>query len=163
MTIDNSLSPHGGVLIERVSKLQGDELERALRLPRLALRDQLARECVNLSYGFFSPLAGFMGFNDLDSVTKHMTLESGYIWSIPILLDVSTADIHSLDIKTGRDILLTYQDLPLAIMTVEEVYSYDKDFLCLNVYGTNDQPHPGVQRTHAVSYKHLTLPTTPYV
>ena len=62
MTIDNSLSPHGGVLIERVSKLQGDELERALRLPRLALRDQLARECVNLSYGFFSPLAGFMGF-----------------------------------------------------------------------------------------------------
>ncbi len=147
MTVDNSLSPHGGVLIERVSKLQDDSLERCLRLPRLALRDQLARECVNLSYGFFSPLTGFMGLKDLDSVTKHMTLDSGYIWSIPILLDVSAADINSLDIKTGSDVLLTYQDLPLAIMTVEEVYSYDTDFLCLNVYGTNDQAHPGVQRT----------------
>ena len=52
--VDNTLSPHGGVLIERVaSREEGRKMIRGL--PRLAIRDQIARECVDIAYGFFSP------------------------------------------------------------------------------------------------------------
>ena len=62
--VDNSLSPHGGRLIERVATVQ--EIKQKwpgglAALPGLAVRDQMARECVNIAYGFFSPLEGFMG------------------------------------------------------------------------------------------------------
>ena len=53
--VDNSLSPHGGVLVDRVAS--PEEAARMIKgLPRLAVREQIARECVNIAYGFFSPL-----------------------------------------------------------------------------------------------------------
>jgi hypothetical protein len=55
--VDNSLSPHGGRLIERVATPQ-EIRERWPNgfdaLPSLAVRDQIAQECVNIAYGFFS-------------------------------------------------------------------------------------------------------------
>jgi sulfate adenylyltransferase len=145
--VDNSLSPHGGVLVERVAPLQESRRDRVLRLPRVAVRDQIARECVNIAYGFFSPLEGFMNRADLDSVARNMTLASGYVWSIPIVFDLSEAE--ELGIKPGGSLLLTYQDQPLAALEVEEIYSYDKEFLAKQVYGTTDEAHPGVLRTYA--------------
>ncbi len=147
--VDNSLSPHGGVLVERVAPLAGGASDPVLRLPRVAVRDQLARECVNLAYGFFSPLEGFMGRDDLDSVARNMTLGSGYVWSIPILLDLSAAELSELGAGVGDSLLLTYQGKPMATLDIEEIYDYDREFLCRQVYGTADVAHPGVQRTIA--------------
>ena len=145
--VDNSLSPHGGVLVERVAPLQAADLDRIARFPRIPVRDQIARECVNIAYGFFSPLEGFIGPADLDSVARSMTLESGYIWSIPIVFDLSEAEVAQLGLKSGDSALLTYQQQPLAVLEVEDIYSYDKEFLAQQVYGTTDEAHPGVQRT----------------
>ena len=147
--VDNSLSPHGGVLIERVALPEDAGRAALAALPRWPLRDQLARECVNLAYGFFSPLDGFMGRADLDSVARRMTLASGYVWSIPILLDLPPAEVARLELQPGKSVLLTYQEQPLAILEVTEIYSYDKEFLARQVYGTADAAHPGVQRTYA--------------
>ena len=147
--VDNSLSPHGGVLVERVAPLQAGDLERIAHFPRIPVRDQIARECVNIAYGFFSPLEGFMGAADLDSVARNMTLASGYIWSIPIVFDLSDAEVAQLGLKGGDSVLLTYQQQPLAVLQVGEIYSYDKEFLAQQVYGTTDEAHPGVQRTYA--------------
>ena len=152
-SVDNSLSPHGGALVERVSPLRNGDPQRVLDLPRLPVRDQIARECVNIAYGFFSPLQGFMGRADLDSVARHMTLSSGYVWSIPIVFDLSDADIQRLEITPGGSLLLTYQDQPLATLDVAEIYDYDRQFLCQQVYGTTDLAHPGVQRTNAYQDK----------
>ena len=109
-TVDNSLSPHGGRLIERVATPQ----EMAQRwpnglaaLPSLAVRDQIAHECVNIAYGFFSPLEGFMGRADVDAVARHMTLVSGYIWSIPIVLDLSQDTLKQVGVQVGDAVLLT--------------------------------------------------------
>ena len=52
--VDNTLSPHGGALIERVTSPDPVQTERIHRLPRIAIRDQVARECINIAYGFFS-------------------------------------------------------------------------------------------------------------
>ena len=147
--VDNSLSPHGGVLVERVAPLRAGDLDRISRLPRIPVRDQIARECVNIAYGFFSPLEGFMGAADLDSVARSMTLESGYIWSIPIVFDLPEATVAQLGLKSGDSVLLTYQQQPLAVLEVGEIYSYDKEFLARQVYGATDEAHPGVQRTYA--------------
>ncbi|MYC30342.1 MAG: sulfate adenylyltransferase, partial [Chloroflexi bacterium] len=146
--VDNSLSPHGGVLVERVAPLSASDLDSVAHLPRIAVRDQIARECVNIAYGFFSPLDGFMGSADLDSVARHMTLASGYIWSIPVVLDLSDAEVAGLGLNINDTVLLTYQGQPLATLDVAEIFSYDKEFLAQQVYGTTDDSHPGVQRTY---------------
>jgi sulfate adenylyltransferase len=130
-------------------------------LPSMAVRDQMARECVNLAYGFFSPLEGFMGQADVDSVARHMTLASGYIWSMPIVFDLSQEELERLGIKPGGALLLTYQQQPLAVLEVQEIYSYDKAFLARQVYGTADRAHPGVTRTSALQDRFLAGPITP--
>ena len=61
MNADNSLSPHGGTLVERVVPLTSGGFQSVASLPAIDVRDQIARECVNIAYGFFSPLAGFHG------------------------------------------------------------------------------------------------------
>jgi sulfate adenylyltransferase len=124
------------------------------------VRDQLARECVNLAYGFFSPLQGFMGSADLDSVVRSMTLTSGYVWSIPIVFDLSEREIAELGIKPGDYVLLTCQGQPLATLEVEEIYSYDKEFLARQVYGTTDEAHPGVLRTYSYQERFVAGPVT---
>ncbi len=158
--VDNTLSPHGGVLIERVDPLQEGDGRRTLTLPRVAVRDQIARECVNLAYGFFSPLEGFMGRADLDSVIRHMTLASGYVWSIPIVFDLSEEELLRLGVKAGDSLLLTYQNQPLARMDIEEIYSYDKEFLARQVFGTTDEALPGVLRTYAYQDRFVGGPIT---
>ena len=146
--VDNSLSPHGGVLVERI--LTHQEAKDKIRgLPRLAVRDQIARECVNLAYGFFAPLDGFMSRADVDSVAQNMTLESGYVWSIPIVFDVDQEELTSLEVASGDSIVLTYEQQPLALLEIQEIYSYDIQYLAQRVYGTTDQAHPGVRRIYA--------------
>ncbi|MCH7712082.1 MAG: sulfate adenylyltransferase [Chloroflexi bacterium] len=153
------MSPHGGVLVERVSPPEeaGDLIHG---LPRLAVREQIAHECVDIAYGFFSPLEGFMGEKDLDSVADDMTLASGYVWSIPIVCDVSAEELDRLGVVTGDSLLLTSQDRPLAVLEVQEIYPYDKERLAQQVYGTTDAAHPGVQRTQAYQDRFIAGPIT---
>ena len=157
--VDNSLSPHGGFLVERIADTR-DAAEMVWGLPRLPVREQIARECVNIAYGFFSPLEGFMGSADVDSVVRNMTLANGYIWSIPLLLDVSPQTLAVMGIDTGGSLLLTYQDQPLAVMEVEEVFSYDKEFMAQQVYATTDVEHPGVARTYSLEDRFVAGPIT---
>ncbi len=147
MTVDNSLSPHGGVLVERVQlRPDGNELAR---LPTVEVREQIAHECVNIAYGFFSPLTGFMGSADVASVAETMRLTDGYIWPIPIVLDVPAAELQQAGIGVGDTVLLTHQRNPLATMDVTEIFAADLTNLARQVYATDDQAHPGVQRTLA--------------
>ena len=156
---DNSLSPHGGELIERLLTLE-EAAKRIEGLVRVPVRDQIAKECINIAYGFFSPIQGFMGRADVDSVVKTMQLASGYVWSVPIVYDMSDEEIAKLGLKVGDTILMTYQDEPLAILEVEEIYSYPKEVITQNVYGTTDENHPGVKRTYAYKDKLLGGPVT---
>ena len=146
--VDNTLSPHSGELVERVSPAQ-DAGRDLRRLKTIAVRDQIARECVNIAYGFFSPLEGFMGREDVDAVLGDMVLATGYVWSVPILFDMSLDEIERLSLREGDTLLFTHQGQPLATLEVEEVYHYDKEYMARKVYGTTDEQHPGVSRTYA--------------
>ena len=157
--VDNSLSPHGGVLVERVSP-PGEAADLIHGLPRLAVRDQIAHECVDIAYGFFSPLEGFMGEKDLDSVAANMTLASDYVWSIPIVCDVSAEELDRLKVAPGDSLVLTSQEQPLAVLEIQDIYSYDKERLAQQIYGTTDNAHPGVQRTLAYRDLFISGPIT---
>jgi len=148
MGVDNALAPHGGPFTERV--LDAAEGAKAIKgLTEVPVRGQIATECMGLAYGFFAPLTGFMKSADVDGVAKDMCLASGYVWSVPILFDLSAEQIAEHGISEGQTIVLTYQGNPLATLDVEEIYSYDKAFLSERIYGTTEDAHPGVRRTFA--------------
>ena len=51
--------------------------------------------------------------------------------------------------KESGDVLLKNPDgTGIAILHVEDVYSYDKQATSNGVYGTNDDSHPGVAKTN---------------
>lgn len=101
-----------------------------------------------------------MGRADVDSVAREMTLANGYVWSIPIVFDISEDELNRAGVKTGDSVLLTHQGHPLAALQVEEIYSYDKEFLAQQVYGTTDRAHPGVLRTYGYQDLFLAGPIT---
>ena len=164
--VDNRLSPHGGELVERVVDGQ-TALDKIKGLKTIPVRGQIATECVSIAYGFFSPIEGFMLREDVDAVADKMRLASGYVWSIPIVFDVSLDQVRELDLKEGDTLLLTHQGQPLATLGVEQIYPYDKEQMARKVYGTTDQAHPGVARTYAYADRFLggrmTLVTPPRI
>ena len=147
MTTNNSLSPHGGALVERVRPLTASTAASVAGLPAIPIRDQMATECVNIAFGFFSPLTGFMGSADVESVAAAMRLGNGLVWPIPIVLDVPDDELRRLGVQVGNTVLLTHQGNPLAALEVSEIFSSDLTSLAQRVYGTADPAHPGVQRT----------------
>jgi sulfate adenylyltransferase len=52
-----------------------------------------------------------------------------------------------LSIREGDDVVLKYSGEPLAVMTVEEVYRFDRRLYAQRVFGTLDPNHPGVSKT----------------
>ncbi|MCI0830212.1 MAG: sulfate adenylyltransferase, partial [Chloroflexi bacterium] len=159
MAIDNTLSPHGGELIERIAS-PSEAPHIAAGLPRLPVRDSIAREVINLAYGFFSPLDGFMVRSEVDSVVRNMTLTNGLVWSIPIIFDISRRAMAEARVTPGDSVLLTYQDQALAVLEVTEAFSYDRELMAQHVYGTSDRDHPGVMRTLGLEDTFLGGPIT---
>ena len=158
---------HGGKeIVERILS-PGEAAEKIKGLTQVPIRAQIANEVIGLAYGFFCPLEGFMGKADVDSVCKNMRLANGAVWSIPILFDLSEAEISDYGIKEGDSIVLTYQGNPMALFEVEEIFEYDKKEMCQATFGTTEERHPGCARTYEYKDKFLggkiTLLTEPKI
>jgi sulfate adenylyltransferase len=146
---------HGGKeIVERILEPR-TAAEKIKGLKQIPVREQMAVEVIDIAYGFFSPLQGFMGKADVESVCKKMRLKDGTVWSIPIVFDLSDKEIADYGIKAGDSVLLTYEGNPCAIFEIEEIYDYNKQELAKDVYGTNDEKHPGVKRTYQYKDKFL--------
>ncbi len=93
--------------------------------------------------GAFAPLTGFLTGGDYRSVLKSMTLQSGELWPIPIVLGVTEAFAGAL--HHGDGVILAREDrTPLALLNVEDVFKADLEREALAVYGTTDSRHEGV-------------------
>jgi sulfate adenylyltransferase len=146
---------HGGKeIVERILEPK-DAIEKIKGLKSLSVRRQIANEIIDIAYGFFTPLEGFMNKEDLDSVCKKMRLKNGVLWSIPILFDLSEAEVSDYGIKEGDTVVLTFEGNPLALFEIEDIYTYDKKELCQAVYGTTEEKHPGCARTYKYKDKFL--------
>ena len=132
-------------IIERVMSSPLEVKKRIEGLKKVAVTGRIARECIDIAYGFFTPLEGFMDKADVEAVCEKMTLADGTLWSIPILFDIASEEIREKKIKKENTILLTYHDRVLATLKVEEIFNYDKLKMEEAVLGTTDTKHPGVR------------------
>jgi sulfate adenylyltransferase len=138
------IAPHGGSLINRLAEgAQAEklaEVARSLPLLRLAIRPLSDLEM--LATGAFSPLSGFMGRRDYESVVKDMHLQNGLPWSLPVTVSAPAADARAYE---SKQIALGNEDgEAIAVMDVEEAFEYDKKTEARLVYRTEEEAHPGV-------------------
>lgn len=144
------IEPHGGKLIKRI--LDKSSREKVLNddILRVYIDDDLASDVENIADGIFSPLEGFMGYDDLMHVLREGRLADGLPWTIPILLDVDHDAAAKM--KDAREVLLVgKKSSAMALMYVEDHYRYDRMEIARSVYQTDDRSHPGVAKTLAMN------------
>jgi sulfate adenylyltransferase len=143
-----TIAPHGGRLIDRtVHGQHAEELrKRAAKLPTVRLNARQLSDLELIANGAFSPLEGFMGRPDYERVVAEMHLANGLPWSLPITLGVNRDEAPAAGSELA---LLDPQGTLRAVMTVEEIYSYDKGREAREVYRTEDEAHPGVAAMYA--------------
>lgn len=137
------ITPHGGALVNRLADADAAaRLEtEAASLPRITLTPKQSCDLELIAVGGFSPLDGFMGRGDFESVCRTMTLASGLPWSIPILLSVD----RSAAPRSGDRIALHAPNGSLqGVITVRESFPHDKTLEIPSVFRTEDPAHPGV-------------------
>ncbi len=141
----NNLGHNDKPVVEHIMK---GEVEKKLHgLPVLPVRREIAHEVISMAYGFFTPVSGFMGRDEVTSTLSRMELPDGSLWSIPIVLDVKQEEIKRLGLKPSDSVLLEYLGAPLATLDIDEFFSYDLGKMAEMAYGTRDPKHPGVKRT----------------
>lgn len=142
--------PHGGRLVNRVAPPRVREriLGAVREFPWVSVGEGVAFDVENIAYGVYSPLEGFMLSEELSYVLDEMRLPSDLPWSLPIVLDVSESEKSSFSV--GDEVLLVYQEAPIAILRVEEVYRYDRFKFASKVFKTGDGGHPGVARVYSM-------------
>jgi len=135
--------PHGGKLVRRIVAERTREriLSEQKEYPHVEIDHGRAIDLENIAHGVYSPLKGFLTSDDFQNVLDEMRLSDDTPWTIPIILDVKKPNFDE-----GDAILLCYNDLPIARMHVEEIYTYDKREFAVKVFKTDDPAHPGVAR-----------------
>ena len=136
--------PHGGVLKELfLSERAADE--EKLEAKNYRSWDLTQRQLCDLDLlmnGAFSPLDGFLGQDDYESVCDTMRLKSGVLWPLPITLDVSEA--FADDVAVGETIALRDPEgVLLATLEVSDIWRPDLKAEAER-YGTTDDTHPAV-------------------
>ncbi len=137
--------PHGGQLKELylTENLADKEKELARELASWDLTGRQVCDLDLLMNGAFSPLEGFMGEQDFESVCNDMRLVDGVLWPMPVTLDVSSE--FAADLKTGDRIALRDPEgVLLATMDLSDIWTPDKASEAQRVFGTTDDLHPGV-------------------
>ena len=139
------IPPHGGTLVNcLVDESRASELrDKASSLKRIDLTPKQSCDLELIANGGYSPLSGFMGKADFESVCSKMTLASGDVWAIPVLLSVDQANAPAV----GEEVALFSPNATLqAVMKIDEVFDHDKKLEIPNVFRTEDPEHPGVAK-----------------
>jgi sulfate adenylyltransferase len=135
------IAPYGGRLVDLL--LPPDALDEAKaaasRLPSLQISERCLCDLELLATGAFSPLDRFMGREDHERVVHEMRLRNGLVFTIPVTLPVD----RRAEIALDRQIALRdAKNNLLAVMTVEEIYEWDREEVSRQVFGTLDDRHP---------------------
>ena len=138
------INAHGGKLVNRVTDADPSGLFS------VDISPDLANDVENIADGIFSPLEGFLNQQDFESVVSKGRLANGIAWTMPTVLDVDD-DTGKKMKEAGNVLLKNPEGTGIAILHVEDVYSYDKQATVNGVYGTNDESHPGVAKTNSMN------------
>lgn len=141
------VAPYGGTLknLYLSGEARALERERLKDYPSWDLHPRQLCDLELLLCGAMSPLEGFLGPDDHESVCKRMRLADGTLWPLPITLDIS--EPVAAELAVGDHLALRDPEgVPLAVLDVEALWRPDRRHEALCVYGSDDTSHPGVRR-----------------
>jgi sulfate adenylyltransferase len=143
------ISPHGGGALRPLllpETQRAAEIGRAERLTKVPMTSREASDLLMLAMGAYTPLDGFMGEEDWRRCCTDLVTADGTFWPIPITLSCHQ-DLADR-IKIGEEVALVGAGSGeiLAVQTVTEKYTIDRELECREVFRTTDTAHPGVQK-----------------
>jgi ATP sulfurylase len=137
------VTPHGGTLVDRLVSA-ADAAAFAAHAATLAPLPLDAREQADLELiatGAASPLTGFLGKADYDSVLDRLRLADGTVWPLPFTLAVA----DDVPVAFGEErSLVDAGGRTWGTILVTEIFTRDPNAESRAVYGTDDPAHPGV-------------------
>jgi sulfate adenylyltransferase len=139
------ITPHRGALVDpMVTPDRAAEVRAGSRAwPSWTLSPRQICDLELLLNGGFSPLRGFLGRADYESVCARMRLADGTLWPIPVTLDVTEAAAEGL--SPGAALALRDPEgVMLAVLHVGETWRPDPLAEARAVLGSEDPAHPGV-------------------
>jgi len=143
--LDHLISPHGSHLMDLVV-----DQDRAAEI-REQSRDWLSvdlgpRQLCDLELlinGGYSPLDGYLGAADHQTVCSEMRLADGGFWPIPVVLNIPEELADSLS-KGDSVALRDGEGVMIAALNVDECFERDLDAEVAAIFGTVDASHSGV-------------------
>jgi sulfate adenylyltransferase len=150
MTTDHQpIEPHGGRLVDRILPESERDIweDKRDELDTIVLDSRQENDLEMIAIGAYSPLEGFMGSDDHESVVKNMELADGTPWPIPITLSVPQPKADSLP-DEGAVALENEGGDFLAVLHLREKYTISEDERAEAVFQTTDTEHPGVANTY---------------
>lgn len=138
-------APHGGSLADpmatpaRCAELKAESRD----WPSWELTPRQLCDLELILNGGFSPLHGFLGRADWESVCGSMRLANGTLWPVPVNLDVPEEIARKLG-QTNRLALRDPEGVLLGALHVDEVWQPDRRAEAEAVYGSTNCEHPGV-------------------
>ena len=152
------VNPHGKDKKLKPLLLTGDELKeelkRAKTLKQIKIASRESGDLIMMGIGGFTPLDGFMGYEDWKDVCSDYRMIDGTFWPIPITLSTDE------NVKAGDEVALfsdEYNEI-MATMKVKDVYTINKEHECKEVFKTTDTEHPGVKMVMNQAGKNLAGP-----
>ncbi|MEE9466112.1 MAG: sulfate adenylyltransferase, partial [Candidatus Neomarinimicrobiota bacterium] len=141
--VSSLTNPHGDRLVNLLLPPdEAHELKRAsINFPSVTLNDRQLCDLELLLNGGFSPLTGFLGRADYDSVVLRMRLVDGTLWPMPVTLDVSESFAETIS-EGAQVVLRDKEGFPLAVLTVTDIWRTDLQAEAEQVFGSTDLLHP---------------------
>ena len=122
MSESKLIPPHGGKIVDLVvkdEKIRYDLVEKAKTLTKVKLDERGLADLECIATGVYSPLKGFLGEEDYNTVVKNMRLTDGTVWPVPITLAVSD-DIAS-KLKIDDEVTLMWEDIHIGLMKLSSI------------------------------------------